>query len=126
MFFFFKQKTAYEMRSSDWSSDVCSSDLVSRWDDVEEVLSDGQTFSSAQFWPALLGEYDPVPEVQPMISLDPPGHVRIRKLANKAFVPSRVGAMQDRIRSVTHELRSEERRVGKECVSTGKSRWAPY
>src|SRR3546814_3653935 len=27
-FFFFKQKTAYEMRMSDWSSDVCSSDLI--------------------------------------------------------------------------------------------------
>src|SRR3546814_6072042 len=34
LFFFFKQKTAYEMRISDWSSDVCSSDLRSfpkRW-----------------------------------------------------------------------------------------------
>src|SRR3546814_10591078 len=30
-FFFFKQKTAYEMRISDWSSDVCSSDLHRRW-----------------------------------------------------------------------------------------------
>src|SRR3546814_19080992 len=30
LFFFFKQKTAYEMRSSDWSSDVCSSDLKIR------------------------------------------------------------------------------------------------
>src|SRR3546814_2194457 len=29
VFFFFKQKTAYEMRISDWSSDVCSSDLPS-------------------------------------------------------------------------------------------------
>src|SRR3546814_5445797 len=29
-FFFFKQKTAYEMRISDWSSDVCSSDLLRR------------------------------------------------------------------------------------------------
>src|SRR3546814_2420616 len=29
IFFFFKQKTAYEMRISDWSSDVCSSDLIS-------------------------------------------------------------------------------------------------
>src|SRR3546814_5298300 len=29
-FFFFKQKTAYEMRISDWSSDVCSSDLLDR------------------------------------------------------------------------------------------------
>src|SRR3546814_10559988 len=28
LFFFFKQKTAYEMRISDWSSDVCSSDLI--------------------------------------------------------------------------------------------------
>src|SRR3546814_13047179 len=33
-FFFFKQKTAYEMRISDWSSDVCSSDLPSRASDV--------------------------------------------------------------------------------------------
>src|SRR3546814_4678974 len=30
VFFFFKQKTAYEMRISDWSSDVCSSDLLGR------------------------------------------------------------------------------------------------
>src|SRR3546814_7640869 len=34
LFFFFKQKTAYEMRISDWSSDVCSSDLGKpRWGD---------------------------------------------------------------------------------------------
>src|SRR3546814_4241470 len=32
VFFFFKQKTAYEMRISDWSSDVCSSDLVDEED----------------------------------------------------------------------------------------------
>src|SRR3546814_10776376 len=31
VFFFFKQKTAYEMRISDWSSDVCSSDLPVRF-----------------------------------------------------------------------------------------------
>src|SRR3546814_10215451 len=31
MFFFFKQKTAYEMRISDWSSDVCSSDLMRKY-----------------------------------------------------------------------------------------------
>src|SRR3546814_5308022 len=36
VFFFFKQKTAYEMRISDWSSDVCSSDL--RFVDVEPDL----------------------------------------------------------------------------------------
>src|SRR3546814_10813015 len=31
VFFFFKQKTAYEMRISDWSSDVCSSDLARKY-----------------------------------------------------------------------------------------------
>src|SRR3546814_7874349 len=36
-FFFFKQKTAYEMRISDWSSDVCSSDLIG----VDEIQPDG-------------------------------------------------------------------------------------
>src|SRR3546814_1257239 len=35
IFFFFKQKTAYEMRISDWSSDVCSSDLRSECAGVE-------------------------------------------------------------------------------------------
>src|SRR3546814_2958419 len=35
-FFFFKQKTAYEMRISDWSSDVCSSDLLV--DPVEKTI----------------------------------------------------------------------------------------
>src|SRR3546814_6360814 len=37
--FFFKQKTAYEMRSSDWGSDVCSSDLLAGFDasDVAEI-----------------------------------------------------------------------------------------
>src|SRR3546814_19023655 len=38
LFFFFKQKTAYEMRISDWSSDVCSSDLPA---DVREILTLG-------------------------------------------------------------------------------------
>src|SRR3546814_2752117 len=39
MFFFFKQKTAYEMRISDWSSDVCSSDLA----DGDQGLEAGAT-----------------------------------------------------------------------------------
>src|SRR3546814_10645684 len=39
IFFFFKQKTAYEMRISDWRSDVCSSDLVKV---VKEWVSKGQ------------------------------------------------------------------------------------
>src|SRR3546814_19493461 len=39
MFVFFKQKTAYEMRISDWSSDVCSSDLHNSKDAAEEVAA---------------------------------------------------------------------------------------
>src|SRR3546814_19555348 len=37
IFFFCKQKTAYEMRISDWSSDVCSSDLVQTNSPVKEI-----------------------------------------------------------------------------------------
>src|SRR3546814_3107469 len=78
-FFFFKQKTAYEMRISDWSSDVCSSDL--RWNVIY-----------------LLVAYPLIAIV--LLSGDRPG--------------------------LPHVDRSEERRVGKECVSTCRSRWSPY
>src|SRR3546814_5038585 len=49
MFFFFKQKTAYEMRISDWSSDVCSSDLMmadvtARADRGENILRKAAAF----------------------------------------------------------------------------------
>src|SRR3546814_10329898 len=69
--FVFKQKTAYEMRISDWSSDVCSSDLR---------LGRGSTAYPLE---VLCGS-----------------HLQV--------------------------ARSEERRVGKECVSTCRSRWSPY
>src|SRR3546814_3604332 len=38
LFFFFKQKTAYEMRISDWSSDVCSSDLTARAAELVQLV----------------------------------------------------------------------------------------
>src|SRR3546814_3596864 len=41
VFLFFKQKTAYEMRISDWSSDVCSSDLGQRF--ALHILDDGRS-----------------------------------------------------------------------------------
>ncbi len=80
---------------------------VSRYDDQVTVLSDPATYSSAKFWPVLLGEYDPVPEVPPMISLDPPAHIRIRKLANKAFIPKNIAHMDGKIREVANELIDE-------------------
>src|SRR3546814_2167254 len=39
LFFFFKQKTAYEMRISDWSSDVCSSDLYCTFNQDSDIES---------------------------------------------------------------------------------------
>src|SRR3546814_1988296 len=54
LFFFFKQKTAYEMRISDWSSDVCSSDLIDVRKDVSgwitrlnDAMIDNYTASGA-------------------------------------------------------------------------------
>jgi cytochrome P450 len=77
---------------------------VSRSADILAVLQNSEVYSSSQFWPALLGEYDPVPEVAPMISLDPPGHVRIRKLANAAFVPKRIASFPPKIRDIANAL----------------------
>src|SRR3546814_1353547 len=87
IFFFFKQKTAYEMRISDWSSDVCSSDL--------QPASKKRRRRNA------------------------------RNLAPKRRCPGR-GGPGHRCRAVKGTNRSEERRVGKECVSTCRSRWSPY
>src|SRR3546814_6475385 len=44
VFFFFKQKTAYEMRISDWSSDVCSSDLLVERDPLGPARRQGERF----------------------------------------------------------------------------------
>src|SRR3546814_6508611 len=45
-FFFFKQKTAYEMRISDWSSDVCSSDLATK-EDAQRIADE---WSDSLYW----------------------------------------------------------------------------
>jgi len=77
---------------------------VADYDNIDTLLKDGRTYSSAQFWPELLGEYDPVPEELPMISMDPPNHVKLRKLANKAFVPTKVAELKDRTYQIANEL----------------------
>src|SRR3546814_2897314 len=53
--FFFKQKTAYEMRISDWSSDVCSSDLLA----VTAFGGLDGAFNNA----GMVGEMQPVPDM---------------------------------------------------------------
>src|SRR3546814_17334954 len=88
------------MRISDWSSDVCSSDLL-----VVLFRAAGQQLH--------LGADD-------VGNVDIAGPVRGRKGDGVAFVE------QCFVQVVQHVLRSEERRVGKECVSTCRSRWSPH
>src|SRR3546814_1745484 len=94
--FFFKQKTAYEMRISDWSSDVCSSDLHRIGG---ATCQHGDGMSAFGFRRIALG-------------------CRDDDSAGSAEAPAPVTA--------TAQGRSEERRVGKECVSTCRSRWSQY
>src|SRR3546814_4345473 len=90
--FFFKQKTAYEMRISDWSSDVCSSDLTRR---AGAHRQDGG------------GGLDVAAVLQ-----------RRGRHVHRHF--QRIARLRQGL------ARSEERRVGKECVSTCRYRWSPY
>src|SRR3546814_9005630 len=96
-----KQKTAYEMRISDWSSDVCSSDLLR-----VRVAEVGGRLRVRGAHVIRLGEslLRDLP-----VRLDDLRDVRLDVAA--AEVPAR---------------RSEERRVGKECVRTCRSRCSPY
>src|SRR3546814_4471622 len=89
--FFFKQKTAYEMRISDWSSDVCSSDLPQ---------------GACRL---LRGK---LPQWRRTGADGPPGECPRER--------------SDGRRGAGFGPRSEERRVGKECVSTCRSRWSPH
>src|SRR3546814_1250200 len=96
--FFFKQKTAYEMRISDWSSDVCSSDLL--------IVAIG--YAIAFYALSLTLRTIPVG-----ISYAIWSGVGIILVTGVAW-------------ALYGQKRSEERRVGKECVSTCRSRWSPY
>src|SRR3546814_6940450 len=96
LFFFFKQKTAYEVRISDWSSDVCSSDLKDYADSpfnraTQARRQPGSTFKLFVYLAALRAGWKP----DDMIDNRP----------------------------IEAGSRSEERRGGKEGVSRGRSRW---
>src|SRR3546814_20571004 len=94
------------MRISDWSSDVCSSDLF----DVPLPLEASSVFepTASAFDPAapLLGSAVPAFD-SAGLAAEPAGTGRF-------WSPDAASS------------RSEERRVGKECVSTCRSRWSPY
>lgn len=77
---------------------------VSRYDDVLSVLKNPQLFSSTLLLTALLGDLNPVPEAANLIASDPPIHNRLRKLANRAFTPRLISALEPRLRQITKEL----------------------
>src|SRR3546814_13441752 len=100
------------MRISDWSSDVCSSDLlidVEVNDKMEVRVQNDLPIATDVHWHGLKNDNanDGVaPYTQDLIE---PGESFTYKVA-----------------TVRPGVRSEERRVGKECVSTCRSRWSPY
>src|SRR3546814_5728400 len=103
IFFFCKENAAYEMRISDWSSDVCSSDLRAAALDV------------------LFFDADDL-QVTPPVA----GFVRGPTPAHAAADDEDVRIHEHGFSACEEAHRSEERRVGKECVSTCRSRGSPY
>src|SRR3546814_19469514 len=97
------------MRISDWSSDVCSSDLLA-W-----------TVSNEKFFEPLTST---VNNLRLRATYGLVGNDEIGSPSDRFFYLSNVD--MEAGGAVFGEDRSEERRVGKECVSTCRSRWSPY
>src|SRR3546814_7208240 len=107
--YFFKQKTAYEMRISDWSSDVCSSDLEG-WPINRRMLGIYRLQGGERRYARLLHHWLNNARDGDLLICHP-------------GLPS-ANDMSAAQRLAEYEvLRSEERRVGKECVSKCRSRW---
>src|SRR3546814_12709272 len=99
------------MRISDWSSDVCSSDL--RLDPA-----------AAMAGRVLLRN---APQQQDGFGQHQLGHrtgVGVGRIEHRNAAPA--SGIEIDLIGADAEARSEERRVGKECVSTGRSRWSTY
>src|SRR3546814_13867787 len=119
-FFFFKQKTAYEMRISDWSSDVCSSDL--------QIFTSLRASLCRRRHKARRPTHQEPETDAPRRNRSGPSQSGLRLFL--LVLPVRVrpegkALPQDgsHRRARQARLRSEERRVGEECVSTCRSRW---
>src|SRR3546814_7253428 len=112
-FFFFKQKTAYDVRISDWSSDVCSSDLGAFFAMFTVLRRTG--------WKAnILVGLRETGTATCSIFLLIIGAGLFSLGVSTTGLPMHLATLVTEL-----DLRSEERRVGKECVSTCRSRWAP-
>src|SRR3546814_14496385 len=103
------------MRISDWSSDVCSSDLRAKYllAEMEEAEQATRGVDSLHgvirlAMPVLYGVREVIPALATFLARHP--DLRVEMIMSDA----------------RQNLRSEERRVGKELVSTCRSRWSPY
>src|SRR3546814_4598799 len=141
------------MRISDWSSDVCSSDLLVDRAAAQEgahlqVLLDGHFAEHvvdlghvadaaahdavrrpAGYVPVVEADLPAAQSEQPEDGLQRSrlaGAVRPDDADDLAPADAEADAVQNIGGAVAAEHRSEERRVGKECVSTCRSRWSPY
>src|SRR3546814_15891470 len=127
------------MRISDWSSDVGSSDLCFLVESVREVLENEDGLFNQAFALMVivlerleqpgaldvefgLGALDLLRSLQPL-----PQTLGIR-FGSASFLLEECIVLQRtaRLQNAHQFARSEERRVGKECVSTCSSRWSPY
>src|SRR3546814_17192042 len=104
------------MRISDWSSDVCSSDLAGA------AGGDGDVFEVGAVGAAQLAG-----DVQAQAGAVLGGGEEGAEQLRHDGVGDAGAAIEDfDHRELAALFRSEERRVGKECVSTCRSRWSPY
>src|SRR3546814_13439630 len=114
------------MRSSDWSSDVCSSDLLRH----QRVPVHGRLAKAGA--QRVMMSAEPIQlraqivQMSKIAYADGPSADLV--LIGGANAPARGADLASATRIPTQRIkvRSEERRVGKECVSTCRSRWSPY
>jgi cytochrome P450 len=77
---------------------------VSRYADVDFILRNPRLFSSASWKSASSRNPDVVEKVPSLLSMDPPDHTRLRKLANKGFTPRLIRAMEPRVQTIIRDL----------------------
>src|SRR3546814_14510752 len=115
------------MRISDWSSDVCSSDLHEHGlllDADRVALAGRDADPAAAVGLDEGGRADQLQLQQAAVLLGP--RQLVDPVAHAFPDRQRVQVQAAGLAGVVSEDRSEERRVGKECVSTCRSRWTPY
>src|SRR3546814_14195555 len=103
------------MRISDWSSDVCSSDLAlhpKRFAEIDHMVSTRTPERDLYL-------HQVIHQVEERLE-------ELRLTAEVTGRPKHMWSIYEKMVVKGREFRSEERRVGKECVSTWRSRWSPY